>query len=251
MADSDFWRDLAEKFRAISDPDGLLRAHWQSEKRRQFEWSVRSAKVVWGGLSARAQFEALAARGGSKVENPNGRDLLSAWFDALNKEIPSDRFESSAELVDGKPAHIWGSIYRICEASATFCNILERRALEVEGSVRESEAKRGTAPDRSAAGAYPAPKEFELEAALPTSPTAQPESGKAETLGEQIDRLREECRLSIESLAAAVERDPTTVSRHISNKLIPQLRTLGKYERVFSKRLNKKVVLNKTPVKRR
>jgi len=132
MLDSDFWRDLATKFRALPDPEGLISAHWTSERRRPFEWSVQSTKVVWGGISARAQFEALAARGGAMVENPTGRDLLSAWFDAMNNVLPGDYFGSGGEVVDGKPSLMWGTIHRICEVSATFCNMLESRALEAE-----------------------------------------------------------------------------------------------------------------------
>ena len=81
----------------------------------------------------RAQFEVLVARGGAKVDNPDNRDLLSAWFDALNKETATTEFGSSAEtLEDGRPARTWGKIHRIREASATFCHRLEYRALEAE-----------------------------------------------------------------------------------------------------------------------
>jgi hypothetical protein len=130
---SDFWRELAKEFRALPDPDGLLYVKWKSERGSPFEWSVETTKVVWGGDSARAQFIVLAARGGAEVDNPNNRDLLSAWFDALTKETMTTEFGSSAEtLEDGRPARTWGKIHRICEASATFCHKLTYRALEAK-----------------------------------------------------------------------------------------------------------------------
>jgi hypothetical protein len=71
-----------------------------------------------------------------------------------------------------------------------------------------------------------------------------------DSIGVQIEKLRVESRMSVEALADAIERDPTTVSRHISDKLDPQLRTLGAYERVFSKVLKRQIVITKTPVER-
>ena len=51
MALSDFWHELADKFLALPDPDGLLYAKWKSEKGSPFEWSVKATKVVWGIIS--------------------------------------------------------------------------------------------------------------------------------------------------------------------------------------------------------
>jgi hypothetical protein len=132
MADSDFWRDLADKFRALSDPEGLLCAHWISKKGLPYEWSLRSTRVVWGGRSVQVQFEALARRGGLEIDKPNDRSPLDWWLDSLSKDVPGDKFGSGGEIVDGKPADRWGSIDRICETSADFCKILESRALDAE-----------------------------------------------------------------------------------------------------------------------
>ena len=59
-------------------------------------------------------------------------------------DIPSDEFGSSAETVSGgsKPARIWGSILRICDASSTFCKLLERRALESEAAEKRKELEK-------------------------------------------------------------------------------------------------------------
>ena len=60
--DPDFWRDLAEKLRALQTPTAFY-ASWKSENNSLFEWSVRSTKVVGRHFPYTPQFEALAARG--------------------------------------------------------------------------------------------------------------------------------------------------------------------------------------------
>lgn len=70
---------------------------------------------------------------------------------------------------------------------------------------------------------------------------------KEETIGSQIRRLREECRWTIEELAEAIGIDERTVRRHESAEAKPQPRVLGSYERVFSKKLERKIVIGKTP----
>lgn len=73
---------------------------------------------------------------------------------------------------------------------------------------------------------------------------------RIESVGAQLTRLREECRLTIEDLADLVKIDRTNVYRHLASKSIPHLRKIGVYERVFSKILKRKVVIEKTPRKR-
>jgi hypothetical protein len=68
-----------------------------------------------------------------------------------------------------------------------------------------------------------------------------------ETIGGQIQRLREECRWSAEKLTEMTNLDLRTVTRHLSGETTPQLRNLSAYERVFSKRLNRRVVIEKMP----
>jgi hypothetical protein len=140
MLDSDFWHDLAEKFRALPDPDGILSAFWTSERGGPATWSVNPTKFSWDCSSLRAQFEALAARAGARIDNPYRRDLHAVWFDALCIYFPGDRSGSGGEVIAGKPSQTWGTIHNICEASATFCNILEYQALEAENlALREPE----------------------------------------------------------------------------------------------------------------
>ncbi len=79
---------------------------------------------------------------------------------------------------------------------------------------------------------------------------AQKQSKDQPPIGEQIDHWREECRWTQEQLADATGFDPTTVARHISRKMTPSIRSLGKYDNAFSKKLNQKIVILKTPGKR-
>jgi hypothetical protein len=69
---------------------------------------------------------------------------------------------------------------------------------------------------------------------------------KPETIGQQINRLREECRLSVEELAEEVQLETRSVQRHIADVHIPHNRHLRAYERTFSKLLNRQVVISKT-----
>jgi DNA-binding transcriptional regulator YiaG len=77
-----------------------------------------------------------------------------------------------------------------------------------------------------------------------TSETGPP---KPETTGAQIKRLREECRWTIEELAAIVDLNARTVSRHESGETKPYKRNTSTYERIFSKQLERRVVINKMP----
>lgn len=60
----------------------------------------------------------------------------------------------------------------------------------------------------------------------------------------QIEALRAEARLTIEDLAHKVEVDPRSVQRHLAGHSQPYKRHLRAYERVFSKLLNRSVVIN-------
>jgi hypothetical protein len=67
----------------------------------------------------------------------------------------------------------------------------------------------------------------------------------SETIAHQLQRLREECRWTIEDLAAATGMSTRTVARHLSGVGIPYPKNIFAYERAFFKRLKKQVVINK------
>jgi hypothetical protein len=82
------------------------------------------------------------------------------------------------------------------------------------------------------------------KATQPTIPSLSLQ--KPETIGSQINRLRDECRLSVEELAEQVKLETRSVQRHIADVHIPHNRHLRAYERTFSKLLNRQVVISKT-----
>jgi len=60
---------------------------------------------------------------------------------------------------------------------------------------------------------------------------------------EQIEQLRNECRLTVEQLADEVGLDPRSVYRHLGGTK-PRIGHIGAYERVFSKILKRNIVIN-------
>jgi hypothetical protein len=84
-------------------------------------------------------------------------------------------------------------------------------------------------------------------APVTTSPPPAKPTGKAESVAVQIDRLRRECQLPADDLAEKVGMDIRTVRRHLNGGAIPHDRNIWAYQRVFSKLLNRQVVINKTP----
>jgi DNA-binding transcriptional regulator YiaG len=200
MADSEFWRDLALKFRTLSrqqDINGLLAA----KRDEGGKW------VLLGNYSYRAQFGALASRGAKWLGYAT--DLIDAWMRALMAEHPD-----SLEIRPNR------DVLKICGASADVCEVLEARAMESATVVKPQTLESQNPPEQ------------------------------AETVGEQIRRLRTECRLSGEELAEATGLDPSNVSRHETGASIPTLRHLGAYDRAFSKLLRRQILIHKTPSKR-
>jgi hypothetical protein len=72
---------------------------------------------------------------------------------------------------------------------------------------------------------------------VPMSAPAKPEAIEPETesVGRQLSRLREECRLTTEELAELIDVDTRSVQRHLAGDSIPYDRHLRRYEREFSK----------------
>jgi len=77
MASSDFWRDIADKFRNI--PEGsTLTVEWNNPRHLESgEWSVA------GSTTAILSFEALARRVAREISDPSTPDLYKAWLEQL------------------------------------------------------------------------------------------------------------------------------------------------------------------------
>jgi hypothetical protein len=144
MVDSEFWRNLANEFRAPPEPASYLSATWITllpGNEPPYKWAlVTEGPILGGSRTARVLFEVLARRAGAElgaeVDNPNGRDLLDAWLDVLKKEIPSDTVGHQLVVSPNgtQNYHANGRIKHVCQGSADLCNILESRALEMEAN---------------------------------------------------------------------------------------------------------------------
>ncbi len=310
MLDSDFWRDLAEKFRAL-DPRQLLRASWRyvvkvgEEPPALAEWRFAGADKT----SIQFEFESLARRGGPKVYPQ--MDSLTGWLEALrhyqlNAELEGSGLDAAPDgTIIGHRYH--GSIVRICQASVDLCKLLEGLALETERMAdlqeRQKTDPKYWSPLLQQWEALKALKEltsgpheeipeavvrsvladqygvkpeevtleqirFEVAALLPhygaiklipsdpsIAKVEQPQrpasafSGEKEPTCAQIRKLRSEAHLSVEELAEAIEAEPRSVFRHLSGKALPQPKNLAAYQRFFSERLGRKVLISKVPGK--
>ena len=65
----------------------------------------------------------------------------------------------------------------------------------------------------------------------------------AASVGRQIDRYRQECRLTIDALAAGIRVTSRTADRHIADICRPRAEHRAAYERLFSKLLKRKIVI--------
>ena len=130
MLDSDYWKNLRKQFRSIKD-GARVRALWIEVPEKALEdWKVT------GGRSAVLEFEALARRAGSKMDQGSD-DPRAAWLSALKRERHHDDRVSdggSVRVLKGRKfVHLQaGRIENACGVSADYCSALESIALELE-----------------------------------------------------------------------------------------------------------------------
>lgn len=127
MADSDFWRELAANFQALSIPYSDLRADWTYVLKSGTlgEW-----RIV-GDFTKRSHFESLARRAAIRLPEKRSTDLLVAWLTALKEASFGFRMMGVTTAEIG-PNYMMGSIALLCEVSANFCRKLESDALQAE-----------------------------------------------------------------------------------------------------------------------
>lgn len=63
----------------------------------------------------------------------------------------------------------------------------------------------------------------------------------APKVSEQLKKLRDECRMTIEEIAEEINVRPRSVSRHLSGEDVPRRKTLRAYESIFSKRTGRTI----------
>jgi hypothetical protein len=224
MANSRFWGRLAKMFRALQ-VNSRMRAEWHYiDGCGLRQWALTTASVT-----SRIRFIALARRGAAALsEAGGGSDPLDIWLEALllvdrNSRLIMKRFgyEEDADGTEGAH-HQTGMISRVCEASANCCDELESRAREAELRIK-------------------------LQADEDRAKASEITHSSGESVGCQIDRLRKECRMTLEQLAGKVDLNIRTVQKQIADTYMPLGRNLTTYERVFSKSLDRKIVIKNTP----
>jgi hypothetical protein len=117
MADSVFWRDLADQFEKLQDK---LRA------------GGKITKLTYKTL------EGLAIKGASKIAPPDTPtpNLLLFWLKAVRKEDPDFRSPyrdiEGLSLAEFEQNFEIGSLDDMCQNSATFCRKLQNQALQAK-----------------------------------------------------------------------------------------------------------------------
>lgn len=88
-------------------------------------------------------------------------------------------------------------------------------------------------------------------AAQVTPPAPQPapnESGvtpQQESIADQIRQLRRESALTVDEIASALDVDARSINRHLAGKAKPRRAHIVAYEKLFSERLNRKVIIKR------
>jgi hypothetical protein len=217
---SRFLHGLAEKFHALQATHGMLRADWD-----HIVGSGQSGEWRLTGAASTIEFEILAKHAASALPDAGSSDVI-AWLEVLR--LKSGRFklenggiEQNADGTDGAE-HLRGTIPHLCAVSAEYCHQLESKAMDAEFRERQN---------------APQPEVTEM---------AEPLQVSAESVGHQINRYREECRMTVEKLAEKMKLNTRSVQRHIADT-VPLARNITAYERVFSKSLNREIVIKNMP----
>jgi hypothetical protein len=163
LADSAFWRILAEQFRTL-DLDGDLSAELDVVRSGEPCCAWRLPPLEY--TTARIQFERLAQYAAAKLqrtEDPHNKlagsfisSLVGVWLDTvwscllLSRDFLKRRQEDGGE-------YAW-TITHLCEASAVICTLLENKAFEAELKRQGNGAQAEDANDD--AGSIPARNPF-------------------------------------------------------------------------------------------
>jgi hypothetical protein len=164
MADSAFWRDLAEKF--LASPDFRADGHYVIGSGEPWTWQLAGVAAEY----IRAAFEALARRAASEIAVAGSPDLLTVWLEELRKGSYNFRISNQAHevLPDGTegPHYLMGSIHGVCQASATLCKKLENEAIQAEFEAEQHKNPRNWTPFHQQVEALNTLKEISTAPAL-------------------------------------------------------------------------------------
>jgi hypothetical protein len=222
MSDSIFWKKLADKFGKLPQKTLVLQAekHYMVGQTEDAKWRLM------GKIERKAEFEALARRGASRFSTQPTPDLLEVWIEKIFQTVPDDQDHSSFGTIksQGTGTNTVGHhIHDLSRRSIAYCKIMEAEAIQKEFD------------DSMTQEPHPLPR------------TTVTPAQETPSIASQIQRLRLECKWSIETLAAKTGFDDRTVRRHLSGETKPHLRNIGTYEQAFSKALKREVVIDNMP----
>ena len=271
------WREVAALFSKIrrEDQDVLSASYhpdgWNAKSDPYCHWylsGIDSSRV-------HEHFKWAAERGAVLLGEQQGPGTLFFWLDLLRKDSPNyNTMIQSRTNKDGSGEDVeCGVIRSVCLASEEYCFKLETEYIAKEPARKKKEAfLKFVQKSREAPGTtsphVPTAFDVEMRAQAEVAyeqrvrelrkghtgdgaePTQAPDPPRPESVAEQLERLREESRLTVEKLAGLVKIEPRSVYRHLSGKASPRVGHIGAYERAFSKLLQRKIVISKTSPKR-
>src|ERR1019366_5227567 len=153
VQDPNFWRSFRDEFQLLADDQRkLVRAMRQGDRRLRAycgynsDRTPRESELVAKGLACllykpesgtwklgegpsedlKARFEALATRAGIALKPPHGITALDFWLHSLSihlRRTASRQFFGCSDT--------GGYVEDICQASATFCSCLEKKACDM------------------------------------------------------------------------------------------------------------------------
>jgi hypothetical protein len=131
MAESDFWRDLADKFGQLSDPDGLIFIEWSEPTGSSGEehFQIRQLRDDPRVKPTQASFEALARIAGRAFGG--GRSHLDNWLFVL-KQYAWERKEIEIQIDEVSQRRVRGIIRQAVQRSTEHCGIIQMEWLERE-----------------------------------------------------------------------------------------------------------------------
>jgi hypothetical protein len=217
------WTAPGETWNLTGTPNGRVHQH--------FKWAAERAAVILGYQP--------------------GPQTLFFWLDLLRANSPNYIATPHIRSRDGVTVEDdAGIVHSVCQASEEYCFKLETEYIAARPFRESRERSKGLSDIvrfRLAEG-----RTTEIvglsSPILPTPPqnTTQQHEPPSETAGQQIERLRTESHLTAEDLAEELGVTPRSIFRHLSGTVVPHGRHLAAYERVFSNRLQRRVVIRKT-----
>jgi hypothetical protein len=232
-----------ERIERAAPKDRLLRAYctyrehpevWEKGKAEQGCFCLLKAPEtgLWtlgDGVSENflERFRALAARAGVTLDSPEGTDPEDFWLHRLWLDLRENKSEQLfAASKEG------GVIRRVCEASATFCSRLERKAVTGADRLRTDEKQVESSRAQNSANSAPNAESKPTTSNKPKSP-----------IGRNIDRLRKECGWSFDDLMGKTGIDKKNTLAHVNEGRNPRPSTMKEYAQAFSKALQRDITV--------